>query len=266
MASPMDDLPPGDPTGASFSSLVAPLLPGLHAFVHRMVAHPEDAKDIVQETLLAAHQNFSSYRGDAALRTWLFSIATRKSLDHLRARKRWPVNAQSLGARAHLQSSDLMDEIATVAARPGFRYEYREHIAYCFSCIGRSLPAVEAAAVLLRDVFEFTNEEAATVVGLSVSTFRHRLASGRAQMIEAFDNRCALVKKEGVCWQCKALQTHLPPERRGPEVQPLRQADSDDREDLYRRRLTIVREVENGEKSTKELHDYFLRFMNVFLE
>lgn len=262
----MTEPPSSDPTGASFSSLVAPLLPGLHAFIYRMVAHPEDAKDIVQDTLLSAHQNIASYRGEATFRTWLFSIATRKSLDHLRARKRWPANAQSLGAKAHLQSSDLMAEIGAVASRPGFRYEYREHIAYCFSCIGRSLPPIEAAAVFLRDVFEFSNEEAAIVVGLSVSTFRHRLASGRAQMIETFDNRCALVKKEGVCWQCKALQTHLPPERRGPEVQTLRQADTDDREDLFRRRLAIVREVERGEKSTKELHDYFLRFMNDFLE
>lgn len=262
---PMAEAPPAVPAKDSFASLVAPHLRALQSFIYRMVAHPEDAKDVVQETLLAAHQNISSYRGDAAFRTWLFSIGTRKCLDHLRTRKRWPKNAQSLGARAHLESPELMDEITAIAAQPGFRYEYREHIAYCFSCIGRSLPSVEAAAVLLRDVFEFTNEEAATVTGLSVSTFRHRLASGRAHMIRTFDDRCALVKKEGVCWQCRGLQTHLPAERRGPEVEPLRESDTDDSEVLFARRLAVIRDVEGGEKSSQQLHDYFLRFMDTLL-
>ncbi len=231
-----------------------------------MVAHPEDAKDLVQETLLAAHQNIASFRGDAAFRTWLFSIATRKCLDHLRARKQWPANAQSLGARTHIDSSELMDQMGAIAARPGFSYEYREHIAYCFSCIGRSLPPVEAAAILLREVFEFTNEEAASIVNLSVSTFRHRLASGRARMMDTFEDRCALVKKEGVCWQCEGLRSYLPANKRGPEVKALRTSEADNKELLFLRRLTVIREVENGAKSSQELHDYFLRFMDKLLE
>lgn len=262
----MSEPTPPHSSGAAFSSLVSPHLTALHSFAYRMVAHPEDAKDLVQETLLAAHQNIASFRGDASFRTWLFSIATRKCLDHLRTRKRWPANAQSLGARAHIESSELMDEIGSIAARPGFSYEYREHIAYCFSCIGRSLPPTEAAAVLLREVFEFTNEEAATIVSLSVSTFRHRLASGRSQMMQTFEDRCALVRKEGVCWQCKALRTHLPGDRRGPEVETLRASEADDKETLFARRLTVIRDVESGTKSAGELHDYFLRFMNDLLE
>ncbi len=256
----MTDQTPANSASASFRSLVAPHLPALQSLAYRMVAHPEDARDIVQEALLSAYQNRDRFRGESSFRTWIFSIVTRKCLDHLRARKQWSVNAQSVGAQAHLDSNHLMAEIQARAARPGFRYEYREHIAYCFSCIGRSLPPIEAAAVLLREVFEFTNEEAAKVVDLSLSTFRHRLASGRAHMIATFQDRCALVGKQGVCWQCDGLRSHMPEARRGPPVEPLRQSEEDSDEVLFSRRLRIVREAKLGVGTTQELHDYFLRY------
>lgn len=260
----MTDQSPADPS--DFSSLVAPHLPALQSLAYRMVAHPEDAREIVQETLLSAYQNLDGFRGEASFRTWIFSIATRKCLDHLRARKQWSANAQSVGARAHLDSDELMAEIENAAARPGFRYEYREHIAYCFSCIGRSLPPIEAGAVLLREMFEFTNDEAAQILDLSLSTFRHRLASGRAQMIAIFEQRCALVNKQGVCWQCDALRRHLPEDRRGSPVKPLRESEEDSTEVLFSRRLTIVREAAFGTGTSQELHDYLLRYMTELCE
>lgn len=114
--------------------------------------------------LLQAHEKLATFRSESTFRTWPFSIATRRSLDHLRARKRWPASAQTHGATEHVRSPEKMAALREAASDPGFEYDYREHVAYCFSCIGRSLDPEEAAALLLRDVFELSNEEAAAAM------------------------------------------------------------------------------------------------------
>ena len=246
----------------AFGTLVEPLLPAMRSFALRLVMHPQDADDLVQDTLLQAQRKLRGFRGDATFRTWVFSILSRKCIDLLRARKRWPVSGQTLGADLHVQSPALMARIEQAAAAPTFRYDYREHIAYCFSCVGRALEPEEAAAVLLREVFEMTNAEAAEVLGLSVPTFRHRLAHARQFMKETFEGTCALVGKQGVCWQCDGLRQVLPEDRRGAPVQPIGGPD-DDRDGVYRRRLAIVREAKfgTGNELTKSLHDYLVGYM-----
>ena len=157
------------------------------------------------------------------------------------ARAHAPAHAQALGdddaARdAHDLSvttrPSFWPSSAARSARPEFRYEVSEHVAYCFSCIGRALEPEEAAAVLLVEVFELAAGEAAKALDLSESTFRHRLASGRRAMTAGFDDLCALVNKRGACHQCATLRDASPADRRG--VEPPRLGDVAD--DAGRRR------------------------------
>lgn len=48
----------------------------------------EEAEDLLQEIFLAAHRKLAQYRGQSALGTWLFRLATNQCLDHLRSRRR----------------------------------------------------------------------------------------------------------------------------------------------------------------------------------
>ncbi len=245
----------------AFGQLVKPHVGVLRGLIARLVLHPQDTEDLTQEALLSAHQKLDSYRGEARFRTWLLAIGARKSIDLLRRRKRWPVDAQSIAAAAHYRSPELLQQIGRAASAQGFEYDYREHIAYCFSCIGRALPPQQAAALLLREVFEFTNEEAANTVGLSLSSFRHRLAEARAFMKDTFEGTCALVGKQGVCWQCQGLRDNLPEDTRG--AAPAAISLSSDAEEKFKRRLAIVRETKfgSGEATSQSLHDYITRYM-----
>jgi RNA polymerase sigma-70 factor, ECF subfamily len=248
---------------SAFDRLAADHLPALRSFVLRMVMQPQDAEDLAQDALLQAYEKLAGFRGDSSFRTWLFTIATRKCIDHLRTRRRWPVLAQTQVAGEHVASAERMAELVRAASSTDLAYDYREHIAYCFSCIGRTLEPEDAAALLLRDVFELSNAEAARAVGVSTSVLRHRLSHARRHMVAVFDGLCALVSKQGACWQCSELRDALPADRRGAAVEPIAASDSDGTV-AYRKRLPIVRAARLGAdgQGANPLHDYIIRYMS----
>ena len=261
----MDEGPPGtDRRRAdreSFDRVAGPLMPMLRAYILRMVAHPEDADELLQETLLKAPRGWRGFRGESSVKTWLFSIATRTCLDHLRARKRWPVQAQIDGAREAQLSPEVMGKIHAAIAEPDFVYDVGQHIAYCFTCIGRTLEPECCAALLLREVFELGNREAARVMGISESKLRHRLSSARREMAAAFAGVCALVGKGGVCHQCDGLRAVCPEPRQGPSAAEFLSSAGASDLDLAERLAIVARAgVERG--SSAGLHDYLLRFMS----
>lgn len=249
---------------AAFDRLVEPVHRSLRSFAHRMVAQPDDAEDIVQETLIRAHRGLPSFRGDASLRTWLFQIATHVSLDHLRARRRWRNDAQLSAERFAKSKGQEETELAPIhgsMAEPGFVYDFHEHIAFCFACVSRSLPPEQQAALLLREVFGFTNDEAARMTGVTESVLRHHLSAARRSMEDAFDGLCALVTKTGACYQCDVLREACPEDRRGPPVQPIG-GEGDSREERLRLRLRIVQEADLVEGTSRTLHRTLLRLLS----
>jgi RNA polymerase sigma-70 factor (ECF subfamily) len=232
----------------AFDRLIAPHLPRLRAVLRRLVGHPDDCDDILQDVLVKAWQGLPGFRGEAALGTWLTAIATRAALDHLRATKRWRTEAQVAYANLCYGSEDLSGEVMAAASAPDFAFEVREHVAYCFACVGRSLPPDEMAALVLSDVMELSAREAAAVLGTSDSVLRHRLSAARGAMTERFEGLCALVSKTGICHQCAGLRMLAPEDRRGgpfPDVASL--AD----------RAAVVRTAEPG--SMAALHAVFWR-------
>src|SRR6516162_10202673 len=60
----------------------------LQLHCYRIVGSTQDAEDLVQETLFAAWRGLDQFMERASIRTWLYKIATNRSLDALRANKR----------------------------------------------------------------------------------------------------------------------------------------------------------------------------------
>jgi RNA polymerase sigma-70 factor, ECF subfamily len=243
----------------ALTELVEPLRRPLFAYVYRMVTHRADAEDLIQEVLVRVIENLRTYRGQARFKTWVFGIATHACLDHLRGKKRWRVEAQLEGERAHDSSPEQVEALKALISQADFVYEVREHIAFCFACIGRTLEPEEQAAMMLKEVLGFTAQEAAGILQVSEPVFRHRLASAREKMIGSFDGLCQLINKSGACWQCTGLNEHVPEGHRGAalvqiEVGPGLAVTP---ENLFEARLAIVREanLENGK--TRPMHDMF---------
>jgi RNA polymerase sigma-70 factor (ECF subfamily) len=133
-------------------------------------------------------------------------------------------------------------------ASPDFAYEVREHISYCFTCVGRSLPPDELAALVLRDVVDMSAKEASTALGISDSVLRHRLAAARTAMQDRYEGLCSLVSKKGICHQCKGLQMIAPDDRKGGDFPDL---------DDFKDRCEVVRNCSST--SMEQLHNVFWR-------
>jgi RNA polymerase sigma-70 factor (ECF subfamily) len=73
--------------GAAFQPLMRPYLAGLLALARRHCRDPHWAEDLVQETLVRAFRGLPTFRGDSALRTWLFKILVRLAADPARWRR-----------------------------------------------------------------------------------------------------------------------------------------------------------------------------------
>jgi RNA polymerase sigma-70 factor (ECF subfamily) len=188
------------------------------------------------------------------------SIATHLSLDHLRARARWRVDAQPLAKEDCIaQKSSLHRELIATAGDPSFAFDVSEHIAFCFTCVARSLsPEMEAALVLI-EVFDLSHADAAAALGVTESVLRHHLAAARSEMETAFEGLCALVNKTGACHQCKELRDITPEARQGSTPPNLGGGSADER---WQRRLTVVRGANLEGGRSRELHDLLFRWIS----
>ncbi len=245
----------------AFDRLAAQLRPALRAFVYRMVTHPQDADDVVQETLLRAYRSLASFRAESAFRTWVFTIAHRQCIDLLKSRRKWPWTAQLEAETFAKSRAEEVDAIHGSMRTALFRYEVREHIAFCLACVGRSLPPEQHAALLLSEIFEFKDREGAQILGTSEPVFRHRLQAARQEMVKTFDGLCALVNKRGACYQCNVLRDAAPVESRGEAVFPLGE-DCQSAETRLQVRLQVARAAKLDSGNSAQLHDTIFRLMS----
>lgn len=236
---------------AAFDRLVAPHVARLRVVVFRLVGDPEEAADLVQDTLVRAYTHLGTFRGDAKLSTWLHTVAVRLALDHLRGRR--------VAGDAKLALKDHVHAHHGGALRQRFdedTFDAREHVAFCFGCVARSLPVDEQAALVLRDVLELSNDEAAKTLGVSTSVLRHRLAAARTTMITRYEGLCRLVSKEGVCYQCEGLRQSFPERRQGPPVPAIAAADP---AEAWANRMAAVRAAPAEGGASSRFHAFLWR-------
>lgn len=198
---------------SAFNSLMAAYGSEIRSYLYRMTACREDTEDLAQVIWVRVFRHLASFEGRSSFRTWLFAIATSAARDHHRARQRWPVDAQDRARVLAESGPDTAREFLSVAQlSEAGRYEIREHIDFCLTCIMKTLPLEQQLAVLLADIYGFTAGEGAEIVAVSLGVFKHLLHDARATMQRVFDHRCALISKTGMCHQCSELNGFFNPE------------------------------------------------------
>jgi len=136
----------------------------LWQFARCLLGSDQDAEDAVQETFVRAYRGLSSFRGRAALRTWLVSVCRRACLDLIAQRR----NVLPLDRAARLQHIDEHAED---------RHLIKETL--------EAMPADERLAFVLVDLLGLSREEAARTEGVPPSTLKSRLYRARDRLAAA---------------------------------------------------------------------------------
>src|ERR1700689_3476412 len=243
----------------AFGSLLEPWRKPLFGYIYRMVMLRQDAEDLLQDVLVRVLEGIRTYRGEARFKSWLFGIATHVCLDHLRAKKRWRVEAQLIGEKEATADPEKVAGLTALMQQPGFSFEIREHIAFCFSCIARTLPPEEQAALMLKEVLGFTGEEAAGILGVSEPVYRHRLAAGGGGEGVDDDGLFPLDRYTGMCHQCRGLREAAGEGYRGADLVQIEVAPgvAVTADNLFDARLEIVRDADLETGRSRAVHDLF---------
>lgn len=225
-----------------------------------MSGSPDDTDDLVQNTLLKAFEELGGFRGEAAFKTWLFRIATNTALDWLRARKRWAEDAQDRAKADAIADPQFGPGARAIAASsPHAVFEMREHVSHCFTCIAKTLPPEQQAALLLRDVLALPNDDAAHALGKTLPVFKHLVHDARQTMMTVYERRCALVAKEGACWQCKELAGFFRGAEEAARQDAAMDLPRDPGEAGFEARLRIVRAADPETARGRDLEAFLLR-------
>ena len=147
--------------------------------VQRMVRHPEDTRELCQETFLRVHRNLHQYRFDAPLKAWIGQVAWSIARRHLE-RKRLP-----LVEAVDEEGAPLLDNVGDghdlEAAVADGQAQARLHAA-----IGR-LPPLQRTILTLYHLDEVPIGDIAGITGLAEGTIKSHLFRSRKRLRELLD-------------------------------------------------------------------------------
>jgi RNA polymerase sigma-70 factor (ECF subfamily) len=247
----------------------------LKSYLLRITASVADAEDIVHDTYIKALEKLGTFRGESSLKTWLFTIASNLAKDNLRAQKRWVENVTDIAREAALSHKDFIQQAMHIrTTSPQGQFEVKEHIAFCFTCISKSLPLEQQLCIFLKEVYEFKVAEITTILNTTEAMVKYYLRTGRTKMIDVFDGRCAIINKEGICHQCSELNGMYNPKQNTQQelmkIEMAREAEKGNKEHLFDLRMSILKEIDPFKSSASELQLHHLehnrRVMDEYLE
>ncbi|MEL6675331.1 MAG: sigma-70 family RNA polymerase sigma factor [Bacteroidota bacterium] len=235
----------------------------LKSYLLRFTASQQDTEDLAQETWIKASTNLPSFREESTLKTWVFAIASNLAIDMLRKQKRWPENVTDICKAAakedpvHFQESMRIIQTSNYA-----RFEIKEHIAFCFTCIAKSLPIEQHLVLMLKEIYEFKLKEIAVILETTEPLVKYHLHTARQKMIDIFEGRCALVNKEGMCHQCTEINQIFNPKQNVQEelvkIKMTREAEKGDKQYLFDLRMEVLQEIDPFSSGAHELQLHHL--------
>lgn len=233
----------------------------LKSFLVRLTTSVVDAEDIVQDTYIKALEKIDTFRGESSLKTWLFTIASNLAKDNKKVQKRWVENVTDITKEAALSNPQFFKEAMSIRmSSPQGEFEVKEHIAFCFTCISKSLPLEQQLCIFLKEVYEFKVSEIETILGITEAMVKYYLHTGRSKMTSVFEGRCALINKKGVCHQCSELNGIFNPKQNTQEelmkIDLVKEAEKKEKEHLFDLRMQILKDLDpfNSKAAELQLH------------
>jgi RNA polymerase sigma-70 factor (ECF subfamily) len=151
-----------------------------------VVRHEHDARDVCQDVWVIVWKKLPLFRGESKFSTWLHPIIVRRSLDHLRKRRRW--FDRFVPFRAEGDDPDASSERFTTAAEPVAEETPRDDIEKLekgarFERALATLPPKHRAVITLREVQGLSYDEIAQAMKIRPGTVMSRLYHARRLLL-----------------------------------------------------------------------------------
>ena len=168
----------------------------LTAYCYRMLGSPFDAEDAVQDAFVRAWRGRDRFEGRAAMRSWLYRIATNVCLDMLKGRER-RIRPMDLGPAVEPIESNLNarsakewiepipENLIAPEKDPAELAVERESIRLAFVAALQQLPARQRAVLILREVLRWEASEVAELLTTSVPSVNSALQRARATLAQS---------------------------------------------------------------------------------
>ncbi|TMD12518.1 MAG: sigma-70 family RNA polymerase sigma factor, partial [Chloroflexi bacterium] len=165
----------------------------LTAYCYRMLGSPFDAEDAVQDTFVRAWRSRDSFEGRAAVRSWLYRIATNVCLDTLKSKER-RIRPMDLGPaqeplekNLHTRSEatwlePIPEQLVASERDPADVTVERESIRLALVAALQHLPPRQRAVLILREVLRWEASEVAQLLDTSVASVNSALQRARATL------------------------------------------------------------------------------------
>jgi RNA polymerase sigma-70 factor, ECF subfamily len=159
----------------ALEDLLKQVQPQLYRFSMKMCRHPEDAEDVLQDSMISIARSLRDYRGTASLSTWLFSITRSFCIKKRRKGKHAPDQTPTADGLDRAVSEDLSPE-------------EQVHKAAVWRTVQAAIATLEPEyreVLILRDIEGLSAKEVGAVVDASVGAVKSRLHRARAALREA---------------------------------------------------------------------------------
>jgi len=159
--------------------------PRIRRYLARLAGAAE-AEDLTQETFVRVNRALAGFRGDAALATWIYRIATNVATDHLRT-PRFQLSVRS----AELETLAVLGTVPVIEQDIA-----RREMSECVRGYIDQLPADHRMVVVLSELEELPDRQIAEVLGISLEAAKIRLHRARARLRQMFEQGCDLSRDE----------------------------------------------------------------------
>jgi RNA polymerase sigma-70 factor (ECF subfamily) len=179
----LEGLRQGD--AAALEQLAVVYGPKIHQLAFRYLRNQEDAEEVTQDVLYKVHRSVGSFRGDAALSSWIYRITFNAAMSRLRTAKYQQAREEERSRDAVENGSEFdrpapadFADWSQMADEGMLRSQLRRRALRAIL----ALPAIYRAPVMLRDVQGMSTEEASAVLHVKDQTLKSRLHRGRLML------------------------------------------------------------------------------------
>lgn len=171
----------------AFNQLVQAYQRPVYNLTYRMLGNQQEAEDAAQETFLRAYASLRKYNAEHKFSTWLFSIANHHCIDRLRRRRMTWVSYDDNPVLQNLEGAAPRPEHSALAG------EQRDEIQQLVD----QLQPEYRMPLILRYWEDYSYEEIAETLNLSVAAVKSRLFRARQQMAKLYSDRQAALPPAG---------------------------------------------------------------------